>query len=69
MNSDKLFTSNWKRSRVPASVRGQGATTFKERCLLRVKPGTIEEKVEKLRELELQATPEQRADFNYRLEV
>jgi Fic family protein len=36
---------------------------------LRVKPGTIEEKVEKLRELELRATPEQRAEFNLRLEL
>jgi len=36
---------------------------------LRVKPGTIEEKVEKLRELELRAAPAQLADFNYRLDM
>jgi Fic family protein len=46
-----------------------GAAAFKERCLLRVKPGTIEEKVEKLRELELRAAPEQLADFNFRLDM
>lgn len=36
---------------------------------MRVRPGTIEEKVQKLRELEAQAAPEQRADFNYRLDM
>jgi Fic family protein len=36
---------------------------------LRVRPGTIEEKVQKLRELEAQASPELREDFNYRLDM
>jgi Fic family protein len=36
---------------------------------LRVRPGTIEEKVEKLRELQLRASAEQRADFDYRLDI
>jgi Fic family protein len=37
--------------------------------LLRVKPGTIEEKVERLRELEGLAAPEQLADYNFRLDM
>lgn len=36
---------------------------------MRVRPGTIEEKVQKLRELEAQASPELRGDFNYRLDM
>lgn len=36
---------------------------------MRVKPGTIEEKVQKLAELEARAAPEQLADFNYRLDM
>jgi Fic family protein len=36
---------------------------------LRVRPGTIEEKVQRLRELEARAAPELREDFNYRLDM
>jgi Fic family protein len=36
---------------------------------VRVKPGTIEEKVQQLRELEKQASPEQLEDFNYRMDM
>ena len=36
---------------------------------MRVRPGTIEEKVQKLRELEAQASPELRSEFNYRLDM
>jgi Fic family protein len=37
--------------------------------LLRVKPGTIEEKVQRLRELEALAGPEQLADYNFRFDI
>lgn len=36
---------------------------------MRVKPGTIEEKVQRLRELEAQARPEQLADYNFRFDM
>jgi Fic family protein len=36
---------------------------------LRVKPGTIEEKVRRLRELEALAAPEQLADYNFRFDM
>jgi len=36
---------------------------------LRVKPGTIEEKVQRLQELERRAQPELLAEFNYRLDM
>jgi Fic family protein len=37
--------------------------------VVRVKPGTIEEKVQRLRELEAQAAADLRADFTYRLDM
>jgi Fic family protein len=36
---------------------------------LRVRAGSIEEKVQRLAELQAQATPEQRADYDYRVDV
>ncbi len=37
--------------------------------MLRVKPGTIEEKVQRLRELEAQASPEQLAEYNFHFDM
>jgi Fic family protein len=47
----------------------QVSFTGRSTALLRVKPGTIEEKVQRLRELEAQAQPDQLADYNFRFEM